>query len=293
MAQLEIEPQPGDQPQSTPSPRTLTLTAMPLNRTGRREIIDDHHHYWNARWNARHTAASYNHLAILLVPFAHEGKQWTYRNARAVPWPKVSDGLAELDGAAQADGMLITDLNERNFLVKNGTGIILDFDLHRAWMRDWFAPVLSWLGCAGCSHNQEGQAAGSGAERRSRAEVIKPPLWPCGSINFCSQVRLSPFLNLYGSTASAQRIDAALWHIGHGSRGGKVSPQAMLATHPLRFHSTRNKSLEHRARRDRRNSGVLHTAFTINGTPPHPHIGHQAQISRSQQSGFASSRVSL
>jgi len=111
-------------------------------------------HYHYAEWNARHTAATYGHLAILLVPFAHEGKQWSYRNSRAVPWPKLSEGLAALDRAAQADGMLVTDLSPDNFLVENGTGIIVDFDLHLAWGRDAFTPLL-WLGCAGCSPSRE------------------------------------------------------------------------------------------------------------------------------------------
>ena len=109
----------------------------------------------------------YGHLAILLVPFAHEGKQWSYRNSRAVPGPKLSEGLAALDRTAQADGMLVTDLSPDNFLVENGTGIIVDFDLHLAWGRDAFAPVL-WLGCAGCSP--------------SRKAWLNQPTW-CARIN--------------------------------------------------------------------------------------------------------------
>ena len=151
-----------------------------------------------------------------LVPFAHEGRRWTYSNAKAVPWPKLSEGLAALDSTARTDGMIVTDLaTPRNVLVKNGTGIILDFDLHRAWGRDLFAPVLSWLGCAGCSSSQEGQ--------------LTQPRW-CRHINFCSQVRLSPYLNLYGNAGTARSIHANRASLrtirpGHGragARGGKA-----------------------------------------------------------------------
>ena len=218
--------------------------------SGRTQIIHDHLHFWNAEWTAKHTAAVYDHVAILLapmwktrwlrprqglgqlalrrpfaavrscfrdcldfrsasvhiglvfdlfstyrlVPFAHEGRRWTYRNAKAVPWPKLSEGLAALDSTARTDGMLVTDLaTPRNVLVQNGTGIILDFDLHRAWGRDLFAPALAWLGCAGCSSSQEGQ--------------LTQPRW-CTHINFCSQVRLSPYLNLYGNADTARSIHA-------------------------------------------------------------------------------------
>lgn len=168
-------------------------------------------------------------LSHRLVPIAHEGRRWTYRNAKAVPWPKLSDGLAALDSTAQTDGMLVTDLAmPRNVLVQNGTGIILDFDLHRAWGRDLFAPALAWLGCAGCSSSQQGQ--------------LTQPHW-CTQINFCSQVRLSPYLNLYGNADTARSMltlnRASLQTIrsGHGqaARGGKVRPargaNARVQTH--------------------------------------------------------------
>lgn len=165
------------------------------------------------RWPA---ASALFSTSYRLVPFAHEGRRWTYSNAKAVPWPKLSEGLAALDSTARTDGMIVTDLaTPRNVLVENGTGIILDFDLHRAWGRDLFAPVLSWLGCAGCSSSQEGQ--------------LTQPRW-CTHINFCSQVRLSPYLNLYGNADTARSIhanSASLRTIrpGHGRagvRGGKA-----------------------------------------------------------------------
>ena len=81
-----------------------------------------------------------------------------YPNAKVVAWPKLSEGLAALDSTAQADGMLVTDLLfGDNILVENGTGIILDFDLHHAWSRRLFAPALYFLGCTGCSPTQEGR----------------------------------------------------------------------------------------------------------------------------------------
>jgi hypothetical protein len=167
--------------------------------SGRSQIIDDHLHYQFAEWNARHTAAVYSHVPIVLVPYAHEGRRWTYCNAKAVPWPKLIEGLAALDRAARMDGMIVTDIvKPRNVLLKNGTGIIVDFDLHRAWARDLFAPVLSWLGCAGCGSSQK--------EQRSQ------PRWCThimSHINFCDQVRLSPYLNLYGNEAMARSITAS------------------------------------------------------------------------------------
>lgn len=152
----------------------------------------------------------YRHVPILLVPFAHEGKRWSYRNAKAVPWTKLSEGLAMLDNTAQTDGVLVTDLCfGDNLLVENGTGIILDFDLHRAWVRRLFAPALNFLGCTGCSPTQEGR--------------VKQPHW-CTRVNFCDQVRLSPYLNLYGNARTSQSIHAALrsdW-LGHGSGHGQA-----------------------------------------------------------------------
>ena len=191
--------------------------------SGRQQIIDDHLHYWNAEWNAKHTVAAYGHLAILLVPFAHEGKRWSYRNARNVTWSKLNGGLAALDSTAQKDGMIVTDLSKDNLLVgENGTGIVIDFDLHRAWGRTLFAQMLTWLGCAGCSQTQEGQR--------------NQPHW-CTRINFCSQVRISPFLNLYSNADTVRAIHAAMRSNRrvHGSgqarqaltpRGGKVSKAA-------------------------------------------------------------------
>lgn len=179
--------------------RVVKVVRSCSSSSGRQQILDDHLHYRYAEWNARHTAAMYGHLAILLVPFAHEGKQWSYRNSRAVPWPKLSEGLAALDRTAQADGMLVTDLSPDNFLVENGTGIIVDFDLHLAWGRDAFAPVL-WLGCAGCSP--------------SRKAWLNQPTW-CARINFCGfggpHVRIAPYKNIYGNADSLRSIHAALW----------------------------------------------------------------------------------
>ena len=167
--------------------------------SGRSQIIDDHLHYRFAEWNARHTAAVYGDVPILLVPYAHEGRRWTYRNAKAVPWPKLSEGLAALDHAARMDGMIVTDIvKPRNVLLNNGTGIIIDFDLHRAWARDLFAPVLSWLGCTGCGSSQKGQRS----QPRWCTHIMP-------HINFCEQVRLSPYLNLYGNEAMARSITAS------------------------------------------------------------------------------------
>ena len=157
-------------------------------------------------------------MPILLVPVAYEGKRWLYPNAKVVAWPKLSEGLAALDSTAQADGMLVTDLLfGDNILVENGTGIILDFDLHRAWSRRLFAPALHLLGCTGCSPTQEGR--------------LKQPHW-CTKINFCDQVRLSPYLNLYGNAGTAHSIHAALrsdrpghGSAGHGSGHGRAAPQ--------------------------------------------------------------------
>ena len=185
----------------------------------------------------------YGHLAILLVPFAHEGKQWSYRNSRAVPWPKLSEGLAALDRTAQADGMLVTDLSPDNFLVENGTGIIVDFDLHLAWGRDAFAPVL-WLGCAGCSPsrkawlNQPTWCARINCappthslphthtrslpdrpwlDRGSTAEpsctlCMSPPAPLCVACAVCGfggpHVRIAPYKNIYGNADSLRSIHA-------------------------------------------------------------------------------------
>ena len=77
-------------------------------------------------------------------------------------------------------------------------GIIIDFDLHRAWARDLFAPVLSWLGCTGCGSSQKGQRS----QPRWCTHIMS-------HINFCDQVRLSPYLNLYGNEAMARSITAS------------------------------------------------------------------------------------
>jgi len=49
---------------------TQVRTCSPSSR--RTQIIEDHLHYWNAEWNARHTAAVYDHVAILLAPMCHK-----------------------------------------------------------------------------------------------------------------------------------------------------------------------------------------------------------------------------
>ena len=157
-------------------------------------------------------------MPILLVPVAYEGKRWSYPNAKVVAWPKLSEGLAALDSTAQADGMLVTDLLfGDNILVENGTGIILDFDLHRAWSRRLFAPALHLLDCAGCSPTQEGR--------------LKQPHW-CTKINFCDQVRLSPYLNLYGNAGTAHSIHAALRSDGSGH--GRAAPQVGMQHRPCK-----------------------------------------------------------